>query len=196
MARVRFEIDEVTILRPKKQWRLYFIIMTEHPTEADKMVITTLPVQPFRLTSRHDNTFAFDTEEQGSEGLYVLSREMPDNREVNVHVYLRHTRSSVRSAGQIMADLESGLGGAAFGVVTSIVGLAAPVATPWLVVAKSAISLVGQLLTKIPDRDFGFLSAFERFGQEFEEQTEVDRKKEFSGDATLVYSWSVESQHN
>ena len=30
------------------------------------------------------------------------------------------------------------------------------------------------------------------FGPEFEDLYEIDRKKDFSGDASLVYSWSVE----
>jgi hypothetical protein len=63
---------------------------------------------------------------------------------------------------------------------------------PWLVVAKKAVPMIGKILYKLKDRDFGFLSAFERFGPEFEDLYEIDRKKEFSGDASLVYSWSVE----
>ena len=52
--------------------------------------------------------------------------------------------------------------------------------------------MIGKILSKIKDRDFGFLSAFERFGPEFEDVYEIDRKKEFTGDASLVYSWSVD----
>jgi hypothetical protein len=61
-----------------------------------------------------------------------------------------------------------------------------------LVIAKKAVPLLGKILSKIPDRDFGFLSAFERFGSEFEDTYEIDRKKDFSGDASLVYSWSID----
>ena len=52
--------------------------------------------------------------------------------------------------------------------------------------------LLGKILTKIPDRDFGFLSAFERFGPEFEDNHEIDRTKDFTGDASLIYSWSID----
>ena len=48
---------------------------------------------------------------------------------------------------------------------------------------KSPATMVGRV---------GFLSAFERFGPEFEDTYEIDRKKEFTGDASLVYSWSVD----
>ncbi|MNY08147.1 hypothetical protein D3C86_1409860 [compost metagenome] len=118
-----------------------------------------------------------------------MSREIPPTQELNVHVYLRHTRKSVRDFGEILKDIEGGIAGDAFGIVTDIVGTAT---VPWLVIAKKAIPLVGKILSAIPDRDFGFLSAFERFGPEFEEKYEIDRKKDFSGDASLIYSWSVD----
>ena len=189
MTRVRLEIDEVQIHRPKKRWKLYFVIVAEHPTEEDKMIVTTLPQEPFKLSKRHQNSFQFDTDDIGAEGLFVLSRDLPDDRELNAHIYLRHTRKSTRDLGEILSDVENGIGGDAFGIVDDIVGTTA---VPWLVIAKKAVPLIGKILTKIPDRDFGFMSAFERFGSEFEDQYEIDRKKDFSGDATLVYSWSVD----
>jgi hypothetical protein len=190
MTRVRLEIDEVKIHRPKKKWKLYFVIIAEHPTEKDKMILTTMPQEPFKLSVRHENSFQFDTNVDGSEGLFVLSRELPVDRELNVHIYLRHTRNSIRDFGEILKNVEDGIGGDAFGIITDIVGTST---VPWLVIAKKAIPLVGKILTKIPDRDFGFLSAFERFGNEFEEQIEIDREKNFSGDASLIYSWSIDN---
>lgn len=189
MTRVRLEIDEVNLYRPKKRWKLYFVIIAEHPTESDKMIMASLPLEPFKLSSRHENSFQFDTDDEGSEGLFVLSRELPEDRELNVHIYLRHTRRTTREIGTLLQEVESGIGGDAFGIITDIVGTTT---VPWLVIAKKAIPLVGKILAKLPDRDFGFMSAFERFGPEFEEQYEIDREKDFSGDASLVYSWSID----
>lgn len=62
MTRVRLEIDEVQIHRPRKRWKLYFVILAEHPTESDKMIMTTVPQEPFKLSKRHENSFQFDTE--------------------------------------------------------------------------------------------------------------------------------------
>jgi hypothetical protein len=189
MTRVRLEIDEVNIYRSKKRWNLYFVVAIEHPTDEDKMILATLPKKPIKLSKRHNNSFQFDTDEFGSEGLFVLSRELPSDRELNAHIYLRHTRKSIRDFGEILKEVGIGIGEDASGIINDIVGTAT---TPWLVIAKKAIPMIGKVLTKIPDRDFGFLSAFERFGSEFEEQYEIDRKKEFSGNASLVYSWSIE----
>ncbi len=190
MTRVRLEIDEVRIHRSKKRWKLYFVVMADHPTEEDKMIITTLPVKPFKLSKKHDNSFQFDTEQIGSEGLFVLSRELPEDRELNVHIRLYHTRKSTRDLGEILKDVENGVAGDAFGIVNNIVGSS----VPWLVVAKTAVSLVGKILSKVKDRSFGFVSAFERFGPEFEDFHEIDYDKPFTGDASLVYSWSVDEE--
>lgn len=192
MTKVRLEIDEVQIYRPKKRWKLYFVILAEHPTEPDRMILTTLPQEPFKLSKRHDNSFQFDTDDTGSEGLFVLSRELPDDRELNVHIYLRHTRDSLRNLGEIMKNIETGVGADAMGIVTDIVGTTT---VPWLMIAKKAVPMIGKILADIPDRDFGFLSAFERFGPEFEQQYEIDRMKDFSGDASIVYSWSVDDMN-
>ena len=86
MTRVRLEIDEVRIYRPKMRWKLYFVIIAEHPTENDKMIMTTLPQKPFKLSKRHENSFQFDTDEIGSEGLFILSRELPKDRELNINL--------------------------------------------------------------------------------------------------------------
>ncbi len=92
MGKVRLGIDGIQIYRPKKSWKLYFVIIADHPTETDKMMVTTIPQEPFKLSKRHNNEDFFDTDQSGSEGLYILSREMPKNRELNVHIYLSHTR--------------------------------------------------------------------------------------------------------
>ena len=47
MTRVRLEIDEVQIHRPKKRWKLYFVILAEHPTDTTKMILTTLTSTSF-----------------------------------------------------------------------------------------------------------------------------------------------------
>lgn len=106
-----------------------------------------------------------------------------------MHIYLRHTRKAQRDLGEILKEIETGIAGDAFGIVTDLIGAAT---VPCLVISKKAISLVGKILKDIPDRDFGFISAFERFGPEFEKQTEIDREKEFTGDASLTYSWSLD----
>lgn len=189
MKRIRLEIDEINIFRPKKRWNLYFIVVADHPTDPSKKVVTHLPKShPIRLHQHHKNSCQFDTNQQGSEGLYVLSQKLPEDREANVHLYLMHSRNPLRQFEDTLDQLASKLGESSFGIVEDILGKS----IPGLVVAKEAASIIGKLISKIPDRQMGFVSCFERFGSEFETEIEIDREKKFSGPASLVYSWSLE----
>ena len=187
MPQVRLEFEELEIHRVKKRWRFYFIIVTEHPTEPDKWLLTSMPDPPFKLARRHQNEYSFVPEGEAADGLIVLEREMPVDRSLQVRAYLRHSRKGVRSVGEVLENVQGGLTGQAFDIVTNIMGGS----QPWLVIAKSAVKLVGGILKKLPDRDFGMINLDEVFGDEFEEQTELDRKQDFTGEASLTWTWSV-----
>jgi hypothetical protein len=186
--KVRLEINQLNIDRPKKRWKLYFVVVAEHPTEADKMVLTTIPNDPIKVTPNQNNEIHFDDKGPGSEGLLLLRRNMPTTKELNVHFYVRHSRSSVRTAGQVMGDIQNEMGDGDKETITDILGTT----NPWLVVSKGALPIIGKILTKIPDRDMGFISMFERFGEEFFEDGEIDRKKT-GAYSTVVYSWAVDN---
>ncbi len=188
MAQIRLEFEELTIQRPKKRWNFYFIIVAQHPDDDDKMIITTTPEPYIRVKPRSENIIDFEPEGVGVDGFLILKREMPADRKMNVRVYLRHSRKNTRSAGEFLMDMKGKLGGDAFDIVSDIVGTT----NPWLIIAKKAIPMIGSIIAKIPDRDFGMLSVYEEFGPEFEDQIELDRENTFStGDAKLVWSWSI-----
>lgn len=188
MSRVRLELNRLHIDRPKKSWRIYFVIVAEHPDNPDQMVLTVVPEEPIRMVPSEDNTRNFGGEEEGREGLLLLRREMPEHRELNVHCFVRHSRSNVRGIGEIFSDIQNGIGENAIGIVKGILGTT----NPWLAIVKSALPLVGGILRNIKDRDMGFISMFERFGAEFEKDEEIDFESK-GGFSTVVYSWSVDN---
>lgn len=186
MTRVRLEIDHIVIHRPKKRWRLYFIVVTEHPSDPEKMVVSMIPQNSILVVPDQQNTVYFESEGNGTNGLHVLTRPIPEDRELNVHVYVMHSRRSLKEIGTILEDIEKGVGGQALGLVADILGTTAP----WLAIARRALPLIGQVIEKIPDRNMGFISMFERFGSEFRNQVELDREAR-GGNVSVVYSWSV-----
>jgi len=189
MPQVRLEFEELTIHRPKKRWNMYFIIVAQHPEDDDKMILTTTPDPYMRLKPRMKNTVDFEPEGEGVDGLLVLKREMPTDRKLNVRVYLRHSRKNTRNIANFLKDMKGELVSDGFDIVSDIVGTT----NPWLIIAKKAVPFIGEILAKIPDRDFGMVSVYEEFGPEFEGQIELDRSNKFtSGDATLVWSWSID----
>lgn len=189
MTRIRLELDHLQVHRPKKRWRLYFVIAADHPTEADKMVVTVMPQNTVPVFPDQNNHVVFQDSSPGANGLFVLSRPMPSSREMNVHVHVMHSRRTVNEIGKVLTDIETGIGKGAMGLLTGILGAA----NPWLAITRQALPIVGQIMEKIPDRYMGFLTTFERFDKEFETDTEIDREAR-GGHITIVYSWSVDQE--
>lgn len=189
-SKIQLEFNNLEILRPKKRWRLYFVVVAQHPTDPDKMVVTTLPSDGssyIQLKPSADNKIDFEPEGVGTDGLFVLETNMPEDKIMKVRVFLRHSRKRTRDAGSILSDLETGLGGEAMGIVSDILGST----NQWLQISKKAVTLLGGVLQKIKDRDFGMVNMDEEFGSEFEHQTELDRENDFStGQAKITWSWS------
>jgi len=191
MTKIKLEFEKLSIHRPKERWKLYFVIVAEHPTDAEKMVVTTLPESEImRLKPSQGNVLHFEPKGEAADGMFIIERDMPADRRMSVRVYLRHSRKSVRTTGEILGEIEKEMGSDAFGTVTNLLGVTG---SPWLVVSKYAMGAIGKVLRRIKDRDFGFVSMDEEFGDEFENQTELDRENTFStGEASIVWSWSTE----
>ena len=51
--RVRLELNQLNIDRPKKRWDIYFVVVAEHPTDTEKMVLATLPIDPIKMGLDH-----------------------------------------------------------------------------------------------------------------------------------------------
>ncbi len=187
MTRVRLEVDHLEIHRPKKRWQLYFVVAAEHPKDIDKMVISVIPQKTILVTHGQNNVIGFEGSGSGANGLFILSRKMPTNRELNVQIHTMHSRRTITEIGKVLKDIENGMGGDAMGLLSEILGTT----NPWLVIAKKALPVVGSILEKIPDRNMGFVNMFEHFGPEFENEVEIDRELR-GGNITMVYSWAVE----
>jgi hypothetical protein len=188
METVKLELEKLQILRPKERWRLYFVLVTEHPAEKDKMVITSFPDPYIRLKPSQNNVINFEPIGSGADGLTVMERELPADRMITTRLYLRQSHQPTRNIGKILQDIKGELGGDAMNIVSNILGTT----SPWLVIAKEAIPLIGGILRNIKDRDFGFVNLDEEFGSEFSNQGEIDRENTFStGEAKICWSWSL-----
>lgn len=190
MENIKLEFEQLHILRPKKRWNIYFVVVTEHPEDRDKMLVSSFPEPIIKMKPRQENIIYFEpeTEDGGADGLFVIERKMPADRTLKVRVYLRHSKKGMRDTGQLLQNMKGELGGDAFDIVSDVLGTT----NPWLVIAKKAVPLIGGILAKIKDRDLGMVNMDEEFGPEFENQTELDRANNFStGDAKIVWSWSV-----
>ena len=186
MTRVRLELDNLHIHRPKARWQLYFLLVTEHPARPDEVVATVIPQQPVLVVPDQQNRVHFEPIGKGTDGLLLLSRDLPASRELNTQLYIMHSRRSGRELGGILIQFAQLLDNEVIGKEAELLGLA----SPWLRLAKAALPKVGQSLGSLPDRNLGFINMFERFGPEFEQNAELVRESR-GGHVTIGYSWSI-----
>ncbi len=190
MSRVRLELDELKIERPKRRWNIYFVFATEHPTEDDKFVLTATPNPIIPVRRPADNEIDFSPGGIGTDGLEVIEIDMPDTRALQARGWVMHSRRDVRRAGEVIAGITDGLGTTAVPLVDGFLG-----ANPYWAIAKAALNGLGDVgegLKKVQDRNMGFISFDEQFGPEFEENIELDRVNNLStGWGRLVWTWSV-----
>lgn len=190
MKTITLEFSKLQILKGKEKWKLYFIMVTEHLTDNDKMVLATFPDPFVRLKPNQDNLISFEPEgNDETDGLFVVERAIPDDRRIKVHVYLRHCRKSARNLGEALKDLQTSLGGDVFGIVNDLLGTS----VPWLVVAKKAVPMIGNLISKIKDKDMGFVSMDEAFkADDLGQNKTLVRSNTFStGEAKIWWKWKV-----
>ncbi len=192
MNRVRLELNELSIQRPKKMWNVYFVVATDHPEDESKVAVSVLPSALIRLRRPADNQIDFvpDGDDAGLDGLELLERNMPTDRSIETHLWVMHSRRAARTTGQVMKELTSELGGGATKVL-DVLGTT----NVWMAVARAAVGglgAVGQALSKVRDRNMGFVSLGESFGPEFERETELDRANDLStGFGRVVWTWAV-----
>lgn len=192
MQNITLEFTKLHILKEKERWRLYFVLVTEHPDDNDKMVVTTFPDPYIRLKPNQDNLISFEPEGNGNtDGLFVIERAMPSDRRIKVHVYLRHSRKHIRNLGESLKDLKTTLGGDAFEIVDELLGTT----FPWLVVAKKALPLIGTAISKIGDKDMGFVSMDEAFEEDLSPAPILERGNSFStGEAKIWWKWNISGE--
>jgi hypothetical protein len=190
MNHVVLEFEKLEILKPRERWKLYFVIVSDHPGEQDKLLVGNIPAEFIRLKPQEQNTISFKPAgDKGADGLFVLESPLPASKRIKARTYLLHSRQGTRSIGKFMKEMKGGLGADAFDVVTDMLGTS----SPWLVIAKKALPLIGDVLRKIKDRDFGFISLDEKFGPEFKKNKKLKRVNTFSsGQAKLTWRWSIQ----
>jgi hypothetical protein len=190
MKAIRLEFSKLQIVKGKERWRLYFIVVAEHPEDNDKMVVTTFPDPYIRLKPNQDNLISFEPEGNGgADGLFVIQRAMPADKQIKVRVYLRHSREKVRDLGKSLSDLKTALGGDAFEIVDELLGQT----NPWLVVAKKAFPMLGTILSNTDDRDMGFVNMDESFDKKEEQLAVLERANNFStGEAKIWWKWKID----
>jgi hypothetical protein len=192
MATVQLELERIKINREKRRWQLYFVIVVDNPSQPGTYLLTVLPKvgeDYIRLKPASNNEVDFEPQGDGSKaGFLLLESEVPTNKSLNVRFWLKHSRNNTRKVSDYIVDIKSKLGGEGLDILNT----AFKINNPWLVLTSAGLSIIGNILSKVKDRDLGFVSMREVFDDNLIDQTELDRwNNTTTNDATIVWSWSL-----
>lgn len=189
--RVRLELMKLEINRnANKSWDPYLIFAFEHPEKPNQTVISTWPERPIELRKSSDNVVNFAGGGRGADGATVYSIDMPSDRHIGMQVFVFQDKGKTRKSGAIMEEVTGLIGKGA-----SSLGPAAT-ANPYVaaaLVVNKGLNVVGDLLSKVRDKNRGYANLDEKFGLEFEKRSKLRRvKKTSTGDFILTYRWIIE----
>lgn len=189
MDRIRLELNFIDLERNKKRWSLYVVIATDNPDKPREVALTTLPSDYIKVRKPAENLIQFEPEGDGTEGLNVLERAMPDDFSIRIRMWLMHSRKSKRSFGEKLGEIGGFLGSNSGGTILNSLGAT----NPWVTVGINGIGAVGSALSKIKDRQLGFVNMDEHFNGDGEEDEELERKNRLSiGFGEVGWSWVVD----
>lgn len=193
MAKIRLELDFIEIERKRKRWNLYFILATENPEDASKTVLSVFPQNPFPLLPPDNNRIDFEPAGPGEvNGLFILEREMPADDSVRARIWVVQSRDKSRNIGAVMNQISESTQGA---VATDKIMIALGVATPWIAVGKSLLSmsgLIGKFLSESKDTKKGFVNMDESFTPEEIKLGELDRTNRLIGFGEIGWTWVID----
>ena len=194
---ILLEIDSLKMLRHRRRWNLYFLVATGDPEDTSKMAITTLSGfdanNPITLRPPAHNEIHFAPENQaGASGLIAMQRAMPADYSVQCRLWLMQTRSEIVEVGHILKSISTYLEGSE--VIQDVEKLMG-VANQWVFAGKAinkGIGGVSEAISKLKDRNLGFINMDEHFGPEILKTGEIDLHNTLSsGYAELSWTWSV-----
>ena len=166
--KARLELISLDIEKARERWNLYMIIETEHPSEPDKTIIIIIPNEStIPLRKKSDNYYSFVAKGEGSDGLFILERDIPVKGTIKVRVYLMHSRELFRKAGNKLSELNKIID-SDNNLITTIKTIGS--STLQGIILKKGLSSLGNILENINDRNLGFISMDESFGKEFKER--------------------------
>ena len=191
MFRIRLEINSIELDRVKRHWNLYFVFYTEHPDHPDQNVIAVIPrdrMINFRRPT--DNTYSFRPEGKHTEGLFVLERDMPEDRSVKARLWVMHSHEAMHSIAEIMGEVNGMFGGKGVREVVRALG-----GDLWLTMGRTAAEIGEKFLRAMDDRSLGFVSMDEHFSPVEIKSGELQRNNKLTtGFAEISWSWKISGQ--
>jgi hypothetical protein len=186
MKKVRLELDSLEILVKRNKWNLYFIVYTNHPSEPTKSLIRLLPdTGTILLTNKSENPYSFKPVQEGGDGLKIFQGDLPEDESIDIRLCMMQSRTKLRNTAEIVADVTGELSAKGLKEIISLSNV------QWFVI-DAGLDVITNILSKVKDRNMGFVSMDEEFEEEFNIKPSWQRTRKLSsGKAQLTWVWKL-----
>lgn len=187
MKQIRLELNSFKILKNRERWQIYFIVYTAHPDDPNKTIVKMVPGGTnIRLKPLAENFHSFKPKGTGTDGLRILHVDMPPENYIDVRLVMIQSRKKLRTIGAKLNELKQALNIEELECIKLS-------RIEWFLVDKG-FDIVAGILENMKDRNMGFVSMDEEFGDEFNSNPNQKRSNKLStGEAEINWVWEVKS---
>lgn len=187
---ITLSLNSLEVKDKKKHWHLYFTVITNHPTDASKLLVGVFPAngEEIQLKPESNNQYSFVPQGgKAGDGIELLSLTNPSILEMDVQLYVKNKGELARSV-DLISELTKGLNAQAFEVLPGFLGKVAN----WVSMEASALGQVIKVIEGLPDRSMGMID----MGQNLSALNSSDALKTYSnvtttGEVEFNWTWQL-----
>ncbi len=176
MSKTILVLDKIKVLKKRKKWNLYLILVINHPSDSTKKLVRIIPEGHFiDLKKQTDDSYSFvPLGGESGDGLELLSTSSRQERLMNIQVYVKN-HEGIKNIISVTKNIEGDLN-----IGYEAVG-------KWLTVGLKALNSLESIINKIPDRNMGMLNIGFIFSKA--ERAHTFSNKTTTGEIELTWTW-------
>lgn len=192
MSNITLSLDKIQVLKNRKHWNLYLMMVINHPTDASKKLVRIIPDGHFiNFKKETDDSYSFvPNGGSAGDGLEMISMNVPQSNTLDVQVYVKN-HEGIKKFMSVLESIKGDLKGQTPKNLSGIAGKVA--ASSWLSVAGKALDAVGGVINDIPDRNMGMLSmGLDLIKSSAKSGVQTFSNKTTTGEVELTWSWVLD----
>lgn len=187
MKQIRLELESFKILKKRERWQVYFIVYATHPENPEKTIVKFVPGgNNISLKPLAGNFHSFKPTGMGTDGLRILHIDLPEENYIDIRIVMMQSRKKLRTIGAKLTEVKKALN-------VKELELIRLSNIQWYAIDKG-FDIIAGILENIKDRNMGFVSMDEEFGEEFEHNPSQQRSNTLStGEAEIKWVWEIKN---
>lgn len=190
MSTIKLSLDSLQVLEKKTRWNLFFIVITDHPTDESQKLVGTFPTggEQIQLKPETNNQYSFVAQgAKPGDGMELLSIQNPSVQSLDVQIYVKN-KGALSKVADVLGTLKGQANAKDFESLPGFLGKAAS----WVSVQSKAITDIVNILEKMPDRAMGMVDMGLNFSELTTAAPVITRSNKTStGEVEFTWTWET-----